>query len=337
MIRILFICEALIFTALLFTNLNFRSKIDPQAGVASTLFDLGEPKPEHYMENPAKELIWRGEQLIKEGKSVSPEGVKGKYISKYYTCTSCHNIEREDPNLAVVDQDARLKYAMERKIPYLQASTFWGMVNRETWYNDDYELKYGSLVEPARNSMKGAINLCATVCSQGRALEIWEMESIVAYLWSLEMKLSDLSLTESELTQLENKQIKPSEKIQLIKSKFLPKSPATFAEPPADKRVGYGYEGDPKLGKGIFELGCQHCHRPNGESDVIFEPNELTYDWLLKHQADNSDKSFYQIIRKGTYSQYGHQEYMPHYTLEKMSDQQIEHLKAFLLHPEAAS
>lgn len=330
------IAALIVFILAGFKMLSESAKTDSQEPVADLLFRMGEPKPDHYLETSGNDLIWRGEQLIKEGKSVSPRGEKGKFISKYYTCTSCHNVVREDPNLAKVDQDARLSFAKEQRIPYLQASTFWGMVNRETWYNDDYVLKYGSLVEPARNSLKGAINLCATVCSQGRSLEDWEMESILAYLWSLGMKVSDLNLSESELYLIDDRKIDNRVKIELIKSKYLLKSPATFSEPPADKQSGYGLKGNPKLGKAIFELGCQHCHRPNGESDVIFEQNELTYAWLLKHQADNGDKSFYQIIRKGTYSAYGHQEYMPHYTQEKMSDQQLEHLRAFLLHPNDA-
>ena len=70
--------------------------------------------------------------------------------------------------------------------------------------------------------------------------------------------------------------------------------------------------------------------RPNGESDVIFEMNSLTLKWLKRHITDDSDLSIYQIVRKGTYSEFGHREYMPHYTMEKMSDQQLEDLRAFI-------
>lgn len=298
--------------------------------VSKVLFDLGEPKPSHYLENVTTEMILRGEELIKHGRTIDPGGIEGKYISKYYACTSCHNVVREDENLTTIDQDARLDFAMKNSIPYLQGSTFWGIVNRETWYNDDYVLKYGDLVTDAKNSLEGSINLCATVCAQGRPLEGWEMEGILAYLWSLEMKISDLSIADRELDELNGNTLNQAEKIKLIKSKFLKKSPATFVEPPADKKAGYAYKGDAALGKGIFELGCQHCHRPNGESDVIFENNDLTLNWLKKHIPDHSQKSIYEIIRKGTYAAYGHKEYMPHYTLEKMSDKQVEHLRAFI-------
>ena len=38
----------------------------------------------------------------------------------------------------------------------------------------------------------------------------------------------------------------------------------------------------------------------------------------------------YEVIRHGTYDVLGHQEYMPQYTLEKLSDQQIEDLRAYI-------
>ncbi len=317
-------------TAMLSINLN---KTNPNTNVADLLAELGEERPDHYLANISPEMIKRGEEIIKLGKTIGPNGKSSKYVSKYYTCTSCHNVGREDLNLFKVDQDARLDYAIANKVPYLQGSTFWGIVNRETWYNDDYVLKYGDLVRKAEHSLKESTHLCATVCAQGRPLENWEMESVMAYYWSLQLKMKDLNFSDEELVNIETSKMTNEGKIALIKSKYLQKSPATFAKQPEDKKQGYPHEGNPLLGKAIFELGCQHCHRPNGESDVVFENNDLTYKWLVKHIPDNSDLSIYQIIRKGTYAEYGHKEYMPHYTLEKMSHEQVEHLRSFLENP----
>lgn len=302
-------------------------KWDKETPVFDVLNELGETKPDHHVEL-SDDAIKRGEELVKLGKTIGPNGEKGKYISKFYTCTSCHNIEREDPNLAVVDSEARLKYAMEKNLPYLQGSTFWGITNREAWYNDDYVLKYGDLVRKAEHSLIESTQLCAVVCSQGRALDDWEMNSILAYMWSLQIKMGDLNISDEDLKAWESNS--PEENVALIKSKYLQKSPATFAHLPEDKSKGYDFEGRPELGKAIFELGCQHCHRPNGESDVVLENNELSLNWLERHITDNSDLSIYQIIRKGTYAEYGHKEYMPHYTLQKMSHQQIEDLRSFI-------
>ncbi len=293
---------------------------------------LGEDYPEHYLGNFDSISIKRGYDLIHVGKTKAPNGTVSSPISKFYTCTSCHNVVREDPQLDVVDQEARLKYAIDKEIPYLQGSTFWGVVNRKSWYNDDYILKYGSLVEKAEGSLKESIQLCAKVCAQGRYLEEWEMNSILAYFWSLQLKVSDLELSESELTMV-NQLIQDEEKDSarnFLQSKHLSKSPATFSELPESKEAGYDFEGRPLMGKAIYELGCQHCHHPYGESDLVLDNSIFTFRWLKKNITKNSPESIYEIIRKGTYSELGHKEYMPLYTLEKMSHQQVEDLRAYI-------
>lgn len=313
-----------------FTPLS-DSEIRPQQNLVDVLKSLGEDYPEHYVEDPDSMDIKRGYDLIHVGKTTPPDGFASNAISKFYTCTSCHNVEREDPDLTVVDQDARLKYAMENELPYLQGTTFWGAVNKESWYNDDYVLKYGSLVEKAKGSLKGSINLCATVCSQGRELEDWEMKSILSYLWSLQMKMEDLDLSKKEIDHInELAESDNDSAIAFIKSHYLTKSPATFADLPESKEKGYPFEGRPQFGKAIYELGCQHCHHAYGESDLVLDNSILTFKWLKKHMPENSKKSIYEIIRNGSYSELGHKEYMPNYTLEKMSHQQVEDLRAYI-------
>ncbi len=316
------------FTALAMIQIQSIPGWNNETPVFDVLESFGEKKPNHFVEL-TPEKIARGEDLVKLGRSKKPNGKKSPYISKYYTCTSCHNLQREDPDLAVIDQDARLNYAIKNKIPYLQGSTFWGIVNRETWYNDDYVLKYGDLVRKAEHSLSESVQLCAVVCSQGRMLEDWELESILAYMWSLQIKMGDLNLNDQEVKNMKSSD--SEQNLALIKSKYLLKSPATFVNPPEDPLIGYELTGRPELGKAIFELGCQHCHRPEGESEVVFRSNDLTLNWLENHLMDKGDKSIYQIIRKGTYAEYGHKEYMPHYTLEKMSHQQVEDLRAFVV------
>jgi cytochrome c len=302
--------------------------VTDSSNVYDVLIDLGEEKPAHYLDGLTVEMIDQGRQMALFGKTE-----KSKYISKYYVCTSCHNTVREDPDLRSVDQEARLNYASEHDIPYLQASTFWGMVNHESWYNDDYVLKYGDLVVKASNSLDESIQLCATVCSQGRRLEAWEMQAMKAYLWSLQLKINDLDLSSEEMTAINealNQNSGKDEIKALIKSKYLSKSPATFGEVPKDKKNGFGLKGRPEKGEIIYRLGCKHCHRPRGESDVDFSDLKVTLKWLDKHKMDNTQLSLYEIIRHGTYADASHKEYMPHYTIEKMSDQQIEDLRAYI-------
>ena len=296
--------------------------------VADVLFELGEKRPSHYLEDISEVEVKMGYDLIHFGRTRMANGKYSRYISKFYKCTSCHNVVREDSNLEHINQEERLKYALENEIPYLQGSTFWGMVNRESWYNDDYVIKYGSLVEKAKNSLIESTQLCAQVCSQGRELEEWELESILAYYWSLQLKMSDLNFTDKEYKIIEAGTDK--DLIGLIKSKYLQKSPATFKYPPQNKSKGYEIQGDPKKGKDIYEISCQHCHRENGESDVVLDNERSTLRWLKKNITKDSKLSIYEIIRNGTYSELGHKEYMPLYTEEKMSNSQIEDLRSFI-------
>ena len=305
--------------------------LTPESSVAETMYALGQEKPSHFRENVSPEEIERGRQLVWEGiTSNPPQGETSAPISRFFTCVTCHNTVREDPDLTKVDSDARLSYAMEKRIPYLQGSTFWGIVNRTSWYNDDYVLKYGELVEKAKNSLEESTQLCALVCSQGRTLKQWELDAIIAYYWSLEMNLGDLGLTDPErLAQLAA--LPDTAGLQQIQDLFIPKSPATFSEPPTDKDAGYyGSEGNPTRGQAIYELGCQHCHRQGGGSDVILDDFKSTFRWLERNIPADSPLSIYEIVRHGTYSEAGHRPYMPHYTQEKLSDQQLEDLRAYV-------
>jgi mono/diheme cytochrome c family protein len=294
--------------------------------VAETLYALGEPKPEHFMENITPELIKQGEEIVTEGKTKG-----GTYVSKYFVCTSCHNIEMEDPELWKSDPQARLLYAKENDIPFLQGTTFYGIVNRETWYNDDYVKKYGSLVEPARHSLKNAIQLCSKECSQGRYLEDWELNAVLAYLWSLEYDFSDIRATDELKSRIS---ANDGDKVQLIKDikkYYLLKSPATFPGLPKDKAVGYeGFEGDPENGKLVYELSCQQCHKSRGVASVVFDDSKSTFKMFENNITKNTDLSIYEIIQHGTYPYKGHKAYMPLYPEQRMNKQMIEDLRAYI-------
>ncbi len=333
MMRYLLSLSAAILLAMVVSSMVNRPKeITKETSVAQILKDAGEAQPNHAIDYTPED-VQKGYELIHDGRTTKPGGGKSRPISKFYSCRSCHNVVREDSDLTRIDQEERLNYAKKFNIPYLQGSTFWGMVNRETWYNDDYVLKYGDLVRKAEHSLVESTQLCAQVCAQGRRLEDWEVKSILAYYWSLELKVADLSVTEKELGEVNQKMASGSktEVIKWVKSKYLTKSPATFAKVPKDKSKGYeGLEGRPELGKIIYEQGCQYCHKPYGVSDLVLDDAQYTFQWLKKNITDDSPLSLYEIIRKGTYSELGHKEYMPHYTLEKMSHQQVEDLRAYV-------
>ena len=317
------------------SRFNAQKKWTNDTPVYEVLLALGHETAKHDLSNKNDaQLIASGENIVKHGRSLDENGCQSKYVSKFFMCTSCHNLEREDPNLTLIDAEERLTYAIENKMPYLQGSTMWGIVNRETWYNDDYVKKYGSLVEVAKNDLGESIQLCATECAQGRRLNDKELESVTAYLWTLQIKMGDLELNKKEWKTLhknaESKEMQ-ADLIKFVKSKYMQKSPATFVEPPKDKKVGYeGIKANKERGRAVYELSCQHCHRPNGESDVILDNEKSTFRWLKRHLTDNTDLSVYQIVRHGTYAAAGHREYMPRYPLEKLSNQQVEDLVAYI-------
>ena len=130
------------------------------------LQNLGEPAPNHSIkELPSNASVEIGRDLVVQGFSNPKEGKSSCQQSKHFVCTSCHNLQREDADLKVVDPESRLAYANENGIPFLQGTTLYGAVNRSLFYNDDYEKKYGDLVKPARNNLREAIQLCAVELS----------------------------------------------------------------------------------------------------------------------------------------------------------------------------
>jgi mono/diheme cytochrome c family protein len=299
--------------------------------VQEVLIKLGEKPTAHYNSDYTKEDFKRGEELIFIGKTTSPKGRMGSRISKFFTCVSCHNTVDESADLTKIDLEEKLDYSVANNLPFLQGSTFKGIVNRTSWYNDDYYVKYGALVDKARTSLAESVQLCAQECSQGRKLKDWELKAILAYYQSIGFTLKDLKMSESDLMFINDVSNVNSKKIALIKSKYMQTNPATFGKIPSSKSKGYtGLAGRSERGKLVYEKACQSCHLAEGESDVILDNSVVTFKWLKKNITSNSPGSFYEIIRNGTYADSGHKEYMPNYTEEKMSNQQVEDLRAYI-------
>lgn len=321
-------------TAFIWQDSN-TTKLTEQDSVYQVLLALGQAPVKHDKGTPDEKLIAQGKDIVLTGRTKLEGKGYSKFVSKFYVCTNCHNVEQEDPDLKVMNPDIRLGYTYEKGIPFLQGSTFHGIVNRETWYNDDYIKKYGDLVKPARHDLAGAVQLCAKVCSQGRYLEDWELESVMAYLWSLEFKLGDLKLPAELMKQVDQAKAsgtKSPELIKQLKSYYALKSPATFVEPPKDKKSGYeGLTGNSANGAKVYASACQSCHKPNGASRLILDDSKFTFRKLKRNIQKSNNFSIYEITRHGTHVMEGHRPYMPHYTLERMSHQQVEDLKAFIL------
>lgn len=331
---------AVIFSAVFFV---FGFSLGPEErsvtgedNLSDVLIALGDPKPSHYRESFDPEKVRMGREMVHNGRARKPKGGFSRYISAIYVCTDCHNQVQEDPIISAPDPASRLDYAIKNDLPFLQATTFWGMVNRRSFYNDDYKKKYGSLVDAARNSVEESTQLCAKECSSGRHLEDWELECIIQYYWTLQLEISDLKLNADELAMV-NEAIETDsdrddrEAVLFLGEKYMTKSSAHFAEVPWDLSAwGSKSKGDAANGKEIFNRGCQSCHREQGPSLLVLEDAKLTMKKFQRHLQDHSPYNLLEITRKGTYAEPGHRQYMPMYSLERMSESQLEDLRAYI-------
>ncbi|MDG2247225.1 MAG: cytochrome c [Flavobacteriales bacterium] len=312
--------------------------VNENSRLAEVMVRLGEPKPSHYLETIDPMKAKMGEQMVTLGRTYDKTlPRKSTYISTIFVCTDCHNQVQEDPFPANPTPEARLTYAKEKDLNFLQATTFWGMVNRDTWYNDDYVLKYGDLVAPAKNSLYEATQLCAQECSSGRKLEEWEAEAINHYYWSLELKLGDLKLEVGDYNRIdqaittENPEIRRSV-VSMLKSKYMTASPADFVDEPENKSKGYANTaaGNPENGKELFDRSCMTCHVYGGPSLFTLDYSKKSFRHLKRNITNDSHFSIYEIVRHGTVAELGHRQYMPLYTADRMSHQQVEDLRAYI-------
>ncbi len=330
------IIAALLFTGIIFFSFfsNKETGVTNNTKVLDILVKLGQDKPLHFIPSTklSDEKVKMGLELVTTG-TTEKDGKKVKIQSKHFVCTDCHNMQIEDPDLTKSDPEARLDYAIENNLKFLPATTMGGVVNREHWYNDDYSKKYGSLVEPARDTLENAIQLCAVQCSQGRALNDWEMEAVIQYFISIGHEVKDLKLSTAERKQVVtalNDGVKKKETLEMLNSKFLNYSPATFLKPMKKDKRPMGKYGNIENGKKLYELSCLTCHEELGVTNYKLDKSSLTFKHLKFWAGRETFLSVYNITRKGTYALNGYKPYMPNYTEERLSNQQLEDLIAYI-------
>ena len=298
----------------------------PDTPLSGELERLDHAPPSHAVKKPDPVMIRKGRELVTQGQT-SWDGQKGQRISRFFVCTDCHQTVPTISDPANPTAESRLAYAQQQNIELLPASTFYGMVNRTHWYTGDYVKKYEELVEKARTSLRASIQLCAQECSQGRPLEPREMEAILQYLWQLEFRLSDL-FSEDEWQQY--RQMAPENQLAFLQQQYLPYLQNTFAEPvPAEDRR-YGVNGNAERGAFIFEQSCMWCHRDKRVSHLELNKSKRARQFLVNRLKQDDEHSVYVVTRKGTHPIPGSKAYMPLFTRERLTDEQIEDLIAYL-------
>lgn len=302
--------------------------------LSQVLLALGQPNPEHAVRVPAgielRDLVERGREIYFDGLTTTPEGARTERQSKFFTCSQCHLSEREDPDLATSDPIARLAWLDERNLGLLPGTTLYGTVNKTSWYNEDYGRKYGDLVQPARSSLREAVQLCSEQCSQGRRLSDFELEAVLAYLWSIEYRLDDLRLSTAERDRVARaaQAGRPDPNLrELLLSRFRQASPAHFGDGAAPEARA---DGEAARGRVVFERGCLACHAGEGPANRSF----AGADGLEALASLMREGEAHAVVREGKAPPSSRKgRYMPEYTLERLADAQLADLAAFVVSP----
>ena len=295
-----------------------------ELSLEDVLVQVGKEKSNHYLEKMDMDSVQMGYEMVTYGQL---KDKSNKRISKFFVCTDCHNQVKEVQNLSNQSADERIKYGIKNDIPFLPASTFYGLYNTEHWYNGDYASKYGDLVKPTRDTLFNAIQLCAVQCSQGREMENWEIRAVLHYLKSIEIKVGDLKLPADKLNILKRtyemgKNSDFDNYFYDYKKWYPTINDATFGDlnPVKPKNHTVNLEN----GKYIFDNGCLHCHGMGKDiTNFEFDTDKLTFSFLNSKLEKNNHFTIPYIVRKGTYAVSGRRQYMPQYPLEKMSDNQL--------------
>ncbi|MFT6849263.1 MAG: mono/diheme cytochrome c family protein [Sphingobacteriales bacterium] len=294
--------------------------------IHSILGDLNKEQPNHIVMDPNPNLVSKGKELVTQGFTTSPEGNKSKRISIFFSCTDCHNLVREDPDLTNPNPIDRLAYADKNKLPFLQGTTLYGVTNRTSWYNGDYVKKYGKRAVKSNTDLKEAIQLCAEICSQGRPLEEWEVNSLLHYFSANSITWGDIK--NNPAIEQSNYGDELSIAIQNSYSKI---SSATFPKMPGRLDLGYDFEGNPLNGEKIYKLSCRTCHDKDGPSTVELDYSKSNFRDFNKNYLSKGNSNLYKIVTSGTYPELGHKPYMPLFPEERLNKQQVEDLKAYFI------
>lgn len=280
-------------------------------------------------------------------------------VSQYFQCVTCHNFKREDPKLTVQDPEARFRWIEQtgEEIYLIQGATMWGVVNRETFYSDYYEI-YHNLCVPKENvdrssscgpflnicapgcrtmdpsSLEDAIQVCSKYCSVGRYMADWELTALLAFFWDQEVRLMDLDLPPDQAARVKNvlncTSTEPQEKEKLrrlISSRYARKANNTFRGiPTVEKDASQGdlvaqYPDGSRFGgdpaRGERLYGLS-CARCHGLYNM---PQTASY-------LGGNLEEFYKMLAKG--SRHSDRPYMPNFTLERLSRQQAADILMYL-------
>lgn len=311
-------------------------EITPETTVWDALTALGKIRL-HSLE--AKDTLSNaalGKSLVFEGAAINPlTGKLSPRINTQFTCNACHNSEKEFSTLLDTSAQDRLAYARANNLPFLPANTFYGIVNRVYFFTGAFQSKYSIELDfkGAPTNLRKAINFCAQHISKGRPLERWETESILAYFWTLQLKVKDLNMPEEDKEKIDfalKEKVSTARAVNLIENKYKDRYTSTFATP-MNYRSLDSHTANSEIrfenGKKIYELSCMHCHDNKRFSSTLLDYNKKTFQLMDKRLQQGHKLSIYKIIREGFETK---KSCMPLYSIEKMNDEQIIDLRIYI-------
>jgi mono/diheme cytochrome c family protein len=284
--------------------------------------------------------VKKGQELATQGFTTNFEGKNTRKIG-IQPCIACHTTQPEYARLDVLDAPKRLQYADSLDLPFLPGAPLYGVVNRVYFFTEDYQSKIKNeehvpLLRAGHLDLRKAIQTCNTVYGQGRELESWEVESILAYLWTLQIKIGDLGLSEEDRKDIESaleNNTGNAKAVNLLRRYYPEVYPATLAEPQPVlvRKKTSPVMNNFKNGARVYEQSCLYCHGEKKYADFALDTQKTTFQFLKKNLDDTTSRySIYEALRFSPTSK-ANRTGSPHFTSQRMSDQQIQDLRFYII------
>lgn len=336
----LLICWSAIFLGASFTTHPTvgNTEITDDTKVWEIMSSLGKVNVNSLYKNTPHD-VKKGEQLVTKGLTINFKDKTTPRTSPKLTCIACHSTTPEHPSYGTMDPQVRLEHADSTGQPFLPGPPLYGVVNRISFFMDDYQRtfqhKNSYALRDGHRNIRLAIQACNTIYAKGRTLEDWELESILAYLWTLELKMGDLGVPDSIVAIVEESvqtNRGNSKAVNLMRRYYPEVYPATLVPPvPVEERQEVSpILNDYNNGEAVWRRSCLHCHANRRYSDLKLDSSPPTFKWLKKHMDTGSRHDFYDAVRYSPNSK-ANRTRPPHYTLERMSDQQLQDLRFYIL------
>jgi mono/diheme cytochrome c family protein len=320
---------------------NTPYEFDDDTPLWEVMTKLGKIRP-NGVDNQRQHSVDKGRELVNFGYTADFKDRKTAKIGNL-PCAVCHSLMPEHDDLSIIDPQKRLMYADSFQLPFLPGSPLYGMVNRVYFFNGDYQTTYKNeefidLVKKGHSDLRTAIQACNSIFADGRTLEEWEIESILAYLWTLQIRMKDLKFEDQDLKDIQfalDNNTGNAKAVNLLRRAYVEVYPANLSvpQPIAERKKTSPIINNFANGKRVYERSCLHCHADKKHASPRFDLNQSTFQFLKKHFDDTTSRySIYEALRYlPTPSRAHRNSRSPHFSKQRLADQQIQDLRFFII------